>query len=109
MKKLIHLSLDAMGGDYAPEIIVNGAAQSKIRHPNLKFSFFGNENKLLPLISPLKILENSSIIHTDEIINRYLEIYDKILHKIKKCIDEEESIDKLLNGPVAHSGFNRLN
>ena len=51
----------------------------------------------------------TSTAHTDEIINRYLEIYDKILHKIKKCIDEEESIDKLLNGPVAHSGFNRLN
>ena len=35
----IHLSLDAMGGDYAPQIVIEGAAQSKIRYPNLKFSF----------------------------------------------------------------------
>ena len=69
MKKPIHLSLDAMGGDDAPEIIVNGAAQSKIRHPNLKFSFFGDKNKLTPLISSLSILENSIIVHTNEIID----------------------------------------
>ena len=69
MTKSIHLSLDAMGGDNAPEIIVKGAAQSKIRHPNVKFSFFGNKNKLLPLISSIKILKNSDIIHTNEFID----------------------------------------
>ena len=46
MLKSIHLSLDAMGGDKAPEIVIEGAAQSKIRHPNLKFSFFGNKDKI---------------------------------------------------------------
>ena len=64
----IHLSLDAMGGDKAPQIIVDGAAQSKIRYPDVKFSFFGNKNKLLPLVSSLKALKDSQIIHTDEII-----------------------------------------
>ena len=64
----IHLSLDAMGGDNAPQIIVDGAAQSKIRYPDVKFSFFGNKNKLLPLLSSLKTLKDSQIIHTDEII-----------------------------------------
>ena len=68
MTNSIHLSLDAMGGDNAPQIIVDGAAQSKIRYPDVKFSFFGNKNKLLPLVSSLKILKDSQIIHTDEII-----------------------------------------
>ena len=68
MTNSIHLSLDAMGGDNAPQIIVDGAAQSKIRYPDVKFSFFGNKNKLLPLLGPLKILKDSEIIHTDEII-----------------------------------------
>ena len=62
MTKSIHLSLDAMGGDNAPQIIVDGAAQSKIRYPDVKFSFFGNKNKLLPLLSSLKILKDSEII-----------------------------------------------
>ena len=69
MTNSIHLSLDAMGGDNAPQIIVDGAAQSKIRYPDVKFSFFGNKNKLLPLVSSLKTLKDSQIIHTDEIIS----------------------------------------
>lgn len=68
MTNSIHLSLDAMGGDNAPQIIVDGAAQSKIRYPDVKFSFFGNKNKLLPLLSSSKTLKDSQIIHTDEII-----------------------------------------
>jgi len=69
LTKSIHLSLDAMGGDYAPDIVVEGAAQSKIRYPNLKFSFFGNEEKIIPLINALDILKNSNIIHTNEFID----------------------------------------
>ncbi len=69
MTKSIHLSLDAMGGDNAPQIIVDGAAQTKIRHPYVKFSFFGNKMKLLPLISSSEALKESEIVHTDEIID----------------------------------------
>ena len=69
MTQSIHLSLDAMGGDYAPQIVIEGAAQSKIRYPNLKFSFFGNKDEIFPLLSSLEMLKNSRIIHTDEIID----------------------------------------
>ena len=68
MTKHIHLSLYAIGGDYAPDIIIEGAAQSKIRYPNLIFSFFGNKEKIIPLINSFKILDNSNVIHTNEII-----------------------------------------
>lgn len=68
MSKSIHISLDAMGGDNAPEIVINGAAEAIVRHPTLKFSFFGDEKILLPLIKPLKVLYNSNIIHTNEIV-----------------------------------------
>ena len=65
----IHLSLDTMGGDHAPEIVIEGAAQSKIRYPNLKFSFFGENDKINPIINSLEILRNSNVIHTDQIID----------------------------------------
>ena len=58
-----------MGGDNAPQIIVEGAAQTKIRHPYVKFSFFGNKIKLLPLISASELLKESEIVHTEEFID----------------------------------------
>ena len=69
MTKSIRLSLDAMGGDNAPQIIVDGAAQTKIRHPYVKFSFFGNKIKLLPLINSSEVLKESEIVHTDEFVD----------------------------------------
>ena len=69
MTKSIRLSLDAMGGDNAPQIIVDGAAQTKIRHPYVKFSFFGNKIKLLPLINSSEALKESEIVHTEEFVD----------------------------------------
>ena len=58
-----------MGGDNAPQIIVDGATQTKIRHPYVNFSFYGNKIKLLPLISSSEVLKESEIVHTDEFID----------------------------------------
>ena len=58
-----------MGGDNAPQIIVDGATQTKIRHPYVKFSFYGNKIKLLPLIGSSKVLKECEIVHTDEFID----------------------------------------
>ena len=67
MKK-IKLSLDAMGGDYAPEIVVEGAAEAKRRYPDIDFIFFGNKIILEPLINSKNNLSASEIIHTIEFI-----------------------------------------
>ena len=53
MKK-VKISLDAMGGDYAPRIVVDGAAEAKIRYPDIEFIFFGKKNLLQPLIKEKK-------------------------------------------------------
>ena len=31
-----------MGGDNAPKIVVEGAAEAKLRYPDIDFIFFGN-------------------------------------------------------------------
>ena len=69
MIKPVHISLDAMGGDNAPEIVINGAAQAKVRYPNLNFSFFGDQDKILPLIDVLNLTACSDVIHTNEVID----------------------------------------
>jgi glutamate-1-semialdehyde aminotransferase len=47
--------------------------------------------------------------HTDSIMNLYFESLDKIFKVIRKCESEELNISDLLEGPVCHSGFQRLN
>jgi len=46
--------------------------------------------------------------HTDKVVTEYLEALDPIFGKIKDC-EEGRDIMSLLNGPVCHSGFKRLN
>ena len=67
MKK-IKISLDAMGGDHAPEIVVEGAAEAKVRYPDIEFIFFGNKKILYPLIDNKHNLSESEIVHTMEFI-----------------------------------------
>ena len=51
----------------------------------------------------------ASTSHNEKIINNYLEIFDKIISLIGECIEKRKNIDSLLDGPVVHSGFKRLN
>ena len=51
----------------------------------------------------------ASIAHDDEFIDRYLEELDKVFSIIKKCENQEFKIESLLEGPICHSGFKRLN
>ena len=49
-----------------------------------------------------------SMVHTPEVIEKYFYELDNIFKKIKKC-EEGKDILKMLEGPICHSGFSRLN
>jgi glycerol-3-phosphate acyltransferase PlsX len=61
----ITIALDAMGGDKAPESVVHGARLALKFFPDLRFVFYGDEARILPLITRYKIAHHSRIIHTD--------------------------------------------
>ena len=46
--------------------------------------------------------------HTDEIIEGFFATLDPIFGLIKQC-EEGLDVNKLLSGPICHSGFKRLN
>ena len=50
-----------------------------------------------------------SIAHNDEILASYFDGLDEVYKMIKKCEDGELNIHNLLEGPVCHGGFKRLN
>lgn len=72
----ITLALDAMGGDNAPRIIVEGAdialAVSQQRGISLHYQLFGDESCIEPLLKNYPNLKrNVDLIHTDEYITGF--------------------------------------
>jgi len=49
-----------------------------------------------------------STAHSKDVISRYFEILDPIFGTIKECEDGRD-LSQLLDGPICHSGFKRLN
>lgn len=64
MSKAITIALDAMGGDDAPEIVVQGADIIKKSHPNLTLVFVGDKKQLTPLLEKTQSVKDAQIIHT---------------------------------------------
>jgi len=48
------LALDGMGGDQAPEVVINGADISRERYPGTTFLLFGDPARLKPLVDRRK-------------------------------------------------------
>lgn len=70
MPKTITISLDAMGGDNAPDIVIDGAAIAHDEAPELKFIIYGDEKQVLPLLDKYPSLKSDvEFIHTDQWIS----------------------------------------
>ena len=66
MPKPVRISLDAMGGDHGPSVVIPGAALALERHPDLRFLMFGNEAVVAPLLNARpKLKEATELRHTD--------------------------------------------
>jgi glutamate-1-semialdehyde aminotransferase len=51
----------------------------------------------------------ASIAHEDVYLEKYFSELDKVYGMIRKCENQELNINELLEGPICHSGFKRLN
>ena len=54
MSANLAISLDAMGGDNAPEMVIRGADIARQRFPDAQFLFFGDEKRIAPMIERVK-------------------------------------------------------
>jgi glycerol-3-phosphate acyltransferase PlsX len=63
------IALDAMGGDAAPRMVINGANIARQRFPNARFLMFGRESEVRPLLDKRpKLSTVTTLVHTDEVI-----------------------------------------
>ena len=64
------IALDAMGGDDAPNIVVEGAALALVRFPEIKFILFGDKNQISPLVKKYDLPRSSvKIVHTEHFVS----------------------------------------
>jgi len=66
MPKPVRLSLDAMGGDHGPSVVIPGAALALERHPDMRFLVFGQQSLIEPLLAQnAKLQAATEVRHTD--------------------------------------------
>ena len=69
LSKRITISLDGMGGDNAPDMVVEGAALAAETLSNVDFMLFGDEARLGPLVKRFpKLVAITTIHHTDDVV-----------------------------------------
>lgn len=70
MKEKLNIALDCMGGDRAPQIVIEGADIIASTDDDVQFQFFGDENKIIPIIQNCRYLKNRyKITHTEQVIS----------------------------------------
>lgn len=69
MNQRLTIAIDAMGGDNAPEMVVDGVARACTRFPSAQFLLFGDQPRLEPLLAGHDDLRDAaSIRHTDQFV-----------------------------------------
>ena len=69
MTTRINIAIDVMGSDKGPETIIEASSISKTRHPQIKYTYFGDSKLISKYVEKYKNLINSyEIIHADEAI-----------------------------------------
>ncbi len=63
MAKTVKISLDAMGGDAGPRMVVPGAAIALERRPDIRFQLFGNEAMIAPFLAEHPRLRETAEVH----------------------------------------------
>jgi glycerol-3-phosphate acyltransferase PlsX len=64
------ISLDAMGGDFAPESVIKGADIIAASRSDIEFLIYGDESKISPILDKCNSLKKKSkLIHTDSYIS----------------------------------------
>jgi glycerol-3-phosphate acyltransferase PlsX len=67
MSDTLTVSLDAMGGDHGPEVVLSGADLALLRNPGIKFELFGNAEQINAVLETLPKLKDVSTVHDSEV------------------------------------------
>ena len=66
MTKTITISLDVMGGDEGPAVVLAGAELSRKRYPEIRYILHGEADHVLPELEKYPVLKEQSVFHDCE-------------------------------------------
>ena len=69
MSKDLTIALDAMGGDYAPDVVIEGAEIARERYPDASFILFGRKQAVGGLLAARPALAAvTQVVHTQDVV-----------------------------------------
>lgn len=69
MSNTVNISLDVMGGDNGPSVVLTGAEIALERHPEIRYSLYGDKAIVEPMLDNFpKLKAVSTLIHCDVIV-----------------------------------------
>ncbi len=108
MSETITISVDAMGGDNGPRIVLHGARLALRERGNIEFLFHGREEILAPLMEEFEELKGVSSIHHSDIVIGMDEKPSAALRKGRNTSSMWQALQSVKDGKadVAISGGN---
>ena len=95
---VIRISLDVMGGDFGPEVVIPGAAKALERHPDIHFILYGIEADCLPILARYPKLRERSEFHASEVAVGMDEKPSQALRRGRYVSSMWQAIDAVKNG-----------
>ena len=70
MSQRLTIAVDAMGGDSAPDMVVDGVARARMRFPTVHFLLFGDQTRIDSLLASHNHLQDAvTVRHTDQFVS----------------------------------------
>ncbi|CAA7613291.1 Phosphate acyltransferase [Magnetospirillum sp. LM-5] len=63
MSAAVTISIDAMGGDHAPDMVIDGLRMAHVRLPHVRYMLFGDQARIEPLLKRYPDLDAVCTIH----------------------------------------------
>ncbi len=68
MSDIIKISLDVMGGDHGPKVVLEGADIALVRFPNIRYELFGDKELVEPVLENYPRVKQASTFHHSDVV-----------------------------------------
>ncbi len=98
MQRAVTISLDAMGGDHGPSVVLGGAALSLSRDPSLRFVLFGDQKAIDAVLATQPALKAASEVRHTEVAVRMDDKPSQALRMGRRVSSMWQSIEAVKKG-----------